>query len=250
MNNHCTRKNWILPAIFTVVLLCGTRIADVLVPDATAQSATMQQAEINAIREEARAVAELAVRAQRDAQAKILEAAQAEASIKIPFNRNLRLRSEFNKPPIDDGIHDPTNEDIKLLHSAGEVMAAFPPANMGNRVDWVAAIAEKKIEPAWDLADPEAERMIMDLDIQRVPRGSMPNVIFPHKQHTEWLACANCHPAVFVPQKGANQINMRLILGGERCGVCHGKVSFPPATACLKCHSQDKALPTNAAVKP
>ena len=45
MNNHCTRKNWILPVIFTVVLLCGARIADVLVPDATAQSTAMQQAE-------------------------------------------------------------------------------------------------------------------------------------------------------------------------------------------------------------
>lgn len=202
--------------------------------------------ELNKIREEARRVAQAAVIAQQDAILKALTKAQAEADIKIPFNRNLRPRSEFNLPQAEDGIHDPTNEDIKLLHNSRKEMANFPPSEIGNRVDWVAAIAQKKITPAWDLTDPDADRMVMDLDITRFPRGSMPNVIFPHKQHTEWLACANCHPAVFVPQKGFNQINMRLILGGERCGVCHGKVSFPP-TACLKCHSQDKVLPTSAA---
>lgn len=199
---------------------------------------------LNEVREEARRVARAAVLAQQDAILKALKKAQAEADIKIPFNRNLRPRSEFNLPQAEDGIHDPTNEGIKLLHNARKEMANFPPSEIGNLVDWVATIGEKKINPAWDLTDPDADRMVMDLNITRFPRGSMPNVIFPHKQHTEWLACANCHPAIFEPQKGFNQINMRLILGGERCGVCHGKVSFPP-TACLKCHSQDKALPTS-----
>ena len=208
-----------------------------------------QQSEVeenNVIREDAKKVAREAVLAQQDAILRVLKKSQAEADVKIPFNRNLRPRSEFNLPQAEDGIHDPTNEGIKLLHNARKEMANFPPSEIGNLVDWVAAFAQKKVTPAWDLTDPDADRMVMDLDITRFPRGSMPNVVFPHKQHTEWLACGNCHPAIFEPQKGFNQINMRLILGGERCGVCHGKVSFPP-TACLKCHSQDKALPTAAA---
>jgi hypothetical protein len=48
----------------------------------------------------------------------------------------------------------------------------------------------------------------MDLNIVREVKGSMPDVVYPHKQHTEWLDCSNCHPAIFVPQKGANQISM------------------------------------------
>jgi len=81
----------------------------------------------------------------------------------------------------------------------------------------------------------------MDLDVLREVKASVPDVIFPHRQHTEWLACSNCHPAIFIPQKGANQINMSGILLGQQCGVCHGKVSFPITTkSCKKCHSQPK----------
>ena len=67
----------------------------------------------------------------------------------------------------------------------------------------------------------------MDLNIVREVKGSMPDVVYPHKQHTEWLDCSNCHPAIFKPQKGANQISMAGILLGQQCGVCHGKVAFP-----------------------
>ena len=67
----------------------------------------------------------------------------------------------------------------------------------------------------------------------------MPDVVYPHKQHTQWLDCANCHPAIFIPQKGANQISMASILLGEKCGVCHGKVAFP-VSDCRRCHSQPK----------
>jgi len=81
----------------------------------------------------------------------------------------------------------------------------------------------------------------MDLDIVRPVKASVPDVVFPHRQHTEWLFCSNCHPAIFIPQKGANQINMSAILLGQKCGVCHGKVSFPITTkSCKKCHSKPK----------
>jgi c(7)-type cytochrome triheme protein len=81
----------------------------------------------------------------------------------------------------------------------------------------------------------------MDLNIVREVKGSMPDVVYPHKQHTEWLDCSNCHPAIFVPQKGANSISMASILLGEKCGVCHGKVAFP-VSECRLCHSKKKDL--------
>jgi c(7)-type cytochrome triheme protein len=81
----------------------------------------------------------------------------------------------------------------------------------------------------------------MDLNIVREVKGSMPDVVYPHKQHTEWLDCSNCHPAIFIPQKGANQISMASILLGQKCGVCHGKVAFP-VSECRLCHSRKKAV--------
>ena len=161
----------------------------------------------------------------------------------------MRPLASYNLPPAENGLHDPANEGIKMLHVPLEVYADLPRHQAGHRVDWVAALTDKKIAPRWDRTDAQAEAMVMDMDIVRVTRGSMPDVVFPHKQHTEWLACANCHPAIFVPQKGANQISMRAILSGEKCGVCHGKVAFPPSE-CGKCHSREKALPQDVAVTP
>ena len=79
----------------------------------------------------------------------------------------------------------------------------------------------------------------MDLVIVRQVKGSMPNVVYPHLPHTEWLDCTNCHDEIFVPEKGANQISMAGILLGQKCGICHGKVAFP-ISDCRRCHSQPK----------
>lgn len=196
------------------------------------------------VRAEARAMARAAAQAQ--AAAEILAADNSQAPRVVSFNRTMRLPETYNLPPASDGAHDPGNEGISALHAPLEAFADLPRRNTGNRVDWVIALKDKKISPRWDRNDAQAEAMVMDMDIVRVPRGSMPNVVFPHKQHTEWLACSNCHPAIFVPQKGANQIGMRQILNGEKCGVCHGKVAFPPSE-CRLCHSQKKNLPNNVA---
>jgi c(7)-type cytochrome triheme protein len=69
--------------------------------------------------------------------------------------------------------------------------------------------------------------------------GAMPNVIFPHKPHTLWLECGNCHPAIFKMQKGANPISMVKIVNGEFCGRCHGRVAFPISN-CNRCHVKPK----------
>ena len=168
-----------------------------------------------------------------------MAAAKAHARKINTFNRTMRPLSSYNLPPLEDGIHDPDNEGVKKLKSLRDDYANLPRNKLGNRVDWVAALASGKISPLWSRTDADAERMVMDMDILRVPKGTMPNVVFPHKQHTEWLACSNCHPAIFVPQKGANQISMALIIGGQKCGVCHGKVAFPPSE-CNKCHSRKR----------
>ncbi len=156
------------------------------------------------------------------------------------FNRNLK-KTTPQLPPPEDGAHDPDNEATYNLQTPKEAYEGLPTTNFGNYVDWVKAIDQGKLKPRWDRVNPNEEPFVMDLDIVRPVKASVPDVVFPHRQHTEWLFCSNCHPAIFIPQKGANQISMSAILLGQKCGVCHGKVSFPVETkTCKKCHSKPK----------
>lgn len=165
----------------------------------------------------------------------------AEPAVALSFNRLLKPASKRNLPPSEDGIHDPANDGTLALQPPLAVFASLPKSNAGNRVDWVRALNENKIQPRYDRNDPAAEPIVMDLNIVREVKGSMPDVVYPHKQHTQWLDCSNCHPAIFIPQKGANAISMAAILLGEKCGVCHGKVAFP-VSECRNCHSKKKDL--------
>jgi c(7)-type cytochrome triheme protein len=156
------------------------------------------------------------------------------------FNRLLkRPTGEPNVQPSKDGIHDPANPGTDLLQWPSEAFAGFPKTNDGNMVDWVQTLSDGHIRPWTELEDPDAEPFVMDLVIVRQVKGSMPNVVYPHLQHTEWLDCTNCHDEIFVPEKGANQISMAGILLGQKCGICHGKVAFP-ISDCRRCHSQPK----------
>jgi c(7)-type cytochrome triheme protein len=161
------------------------------------------------------------------------------------FNRLLKPPARINRPAVESGIHDPTNDMTLQLQPPSVAFAELPKSLAGNHVDWVKALDMKAIDPRWDKLDPAAAAVVMDLNIVREVKGSMPDVVYPHKQHTEWLDCSNCHPKIFVPQKGANQISMASILLGQQCGVCHGKVAFP-VSECRLCHSRKKAAATVA----
>jgi c(7)-type cytochrome triheme protein len=163
------------------------------------------------------------------------------------FNRLLKPLGRVNRPAAESGIHDPANDMTLELQPPRVAFSALPKSLAGNHVDWVKALDSKAITPRWDRVDPAAAAIVMDLNIIREVKGSMPDVVYPHKQHTEWLDCSNCHPKIFVPQKGANQISMASILLGQQCGVCHGKVAFP-VSECRLCHSRKKATPSVAGV--
>lgn len=173
------------------------------------------------------------------------------------------------QPLAGDKLHDPRNPGIKLLQEPGIALSTLP-ANKprmstgsyrtvgltvnkdGNKVDWVQALEDGIISPHRARTPPgsgvEAEELVMDMDMFLDMNGSMPIVRFPHLAHTEWLACSNCHPAIFVPQSGANPISMEKILSGEQCGICHRAVSFPP-TDCGRCHNISHGSPDGIKVK-
>ena len=164
---------------------------------------------------------------------------EAAAADPNAFNRLMKPPSSRNPPPVSDGIHDPSSPGTGSLQPPRDSFSGLPKGSSGNYVDWVKALEKGDIAPRFDRNDPAADPIVMDLNIVREVKGSMPDVVYPHKQHTEWLDCSNCHPAIFIPQKGANNISMASILLGEQCGVCHGKVALPVAE-CRRCHSRSK----------
>lgn len=147
------------------------------------------------------------------------------------------------KPPAErkwdtlakDGIHDPSSPAIGLLQEPREALAPLPPDTAGNQVLWREALRKGSIRPRSSLR-PETEVRTLDFDIYMDRYGSLPIVRFPHREHSQWLDCSNCHEALFKSKAGANNITMMSILQGEQCGQCHGAVAFP-LTECQRCHN-------------
>lgn len=142
-------------------------------------------------------------------------------------------RREPYKPPA---LKKVVVEDEVARTDWGGLFAQLP-KDAGGNADWVRALGEKLIEPKPGL-DPKAEEQpVLDLELELVPKDAPDfKVTYPHKIHTELLACTNCHTGIFQMEKGADPITMEKIFGGEYCGRCHGKVAFDPASGCPRCH--------------
>lgn len=148
------------------------------------------------------------------------------------------------KPLAEDGLHDPTDPALVFLQQPAEALSVLPPSTSGNQVDWMKALIDGKIKPRSHIypdtkvrelgTDPRSKHMAPDILMKET--GEMPMVRFPHRRHTYWLDCSNCHEKPFKSKIGANPINMFQILSGRYCGRCHGAVAFP-LTECLRCHS-------------
>ncbi|MBF0127355.1 MAG: hypothetical protein HQM02_09115 [Magnetococcales bacterium] len=138
-------------------------------------------------------------------------------------------------PPLaKDGIHDPASPAMQLLQNPSQSLSAIPAGKWGE-VDWMQAIRQGVVNPRASLKGNE-KMEVLNLDIIMTNTKSMPHVKFPHESHTQWLACVNCHPNVFVPKKGGNAITMDSIFKGRFCGTCHGRVAFS-VYICQRCHS-------------
>ena len=148
-------------------------------------------------------------------------------------------------PLAKDGIHDPKGPALRLLQEPTEALSRLPPDGAGNQVNWTVALEQGRINPRTNIL-PETKVRVLDTDILLNLRGGTPIVRFPHRQHTLWLDCSNCHEHLFKSQAGANKFSMQLILQGEQCGVCHGAVSFP-LTQCARCHNTPRNKPPPAA---
>ena len=151
-------------------------------------------------------------------------------------------------PLQNDGIHDPRSRGLKILQEPAEALHGLTPDHAGNMVRWVHSLEKGEIRPRERLF-PQTKVRKLDLDIIMNVKGGMPAVRFPHRQHTEWLDCANCHNGLFAEKTGGSKISMFKILQGEQCGVCHGAVAFP-LTECTRCHSIPRPGSTQPVVPP
>jgi c(7)-type cytochrome triheme protein len=138
-------------------------------------------------------------------------------------------------PLAKDGIHDPASPAIGVLQEPAEALSTLPPDTAGNQVLWMRALDEGHISPRTSIL-PETKVNLRTTDVLLKNTGEMPMVLFPHRQHTAWLDCSNCHDQLFERVAGTTKNNMFMILQGEKCGLCHGAVAFP-LTECLRCHS-------------
>ena len=109
------------------------------------------------------------------------------------FNRLLRAPGVRNRPPAEDGIHDPANDGTLATAAAldGVQRADAQQCRQSRGLGEIAA--RRQDQPARRPPRPKVALAVMDLNIVREVKGSMPDVVYPHKQHTEWLDCSNCH---------------------------------------------------------
>lgn len=139
-------------------------------------------------------------------------------------------------PIMADGLHDPTGPGARMLQNPAEALFYLPAAFSGNKVRWVDALDEGYIEPLPSIRNKDYQMQVLDLDVMRTRTAEMPMVLFPHRKHTIWLECGNCHEWLFKSKAGATRFGMFDVLSGEFCGRCHGAVAFP-LTECFFCHS-------------
>lgn len=138
-----------------------------------------------------------------------------------------------------DGVHDPANPGLKMLQEPKDVLPSLPRDYVGNKVNWIKALRDGVIEPRTNIL-PGTPIRVEDLEVVLPRTGEMPMVVFPHRQHTEWLDCSNCHEGLFKYKAGTTKgLNMFAVLQGEFCGRCHGAVAFP-LTECKRCHSRER----------
>jgi c(7)-type cytochrome triheme protein len=145
----------------------------------------------------------------------------------------------------DDGLHDPLGPAVGVLQEPAEALAALPADAVGNQVRWMQALDGNKIQPRTNIL-PETKVNLRTTDVLLQNTAQMPLVRFPHRQHTAWLDCSNCHDSIFEQKAGATKIGMFKVLAGEKCGLCHGAVAFP-LTECNRCHSVERGSPAHLA---
>lgn len=141
---------------------------------------------------------------------------------------------------VEDQAERPEIESILDWNKASELL----PKDDLDEVDWTAALREGIIKPRASIAggvDPETK--VFKWDFYLAGPDPESDAYFPHSEHTRWLTCESCHPAIFpyreLGMAGSEDhaIYMDQLFAGEYCGKCHGAVAFV-LDSCNRCHTK------------
>ncbi|MGE5894582.1 MAG: c(7)-type cytochrome triheme domain-containing protein [bacterium] len=131
------------------------------------------------------------------------------------------------------------NGDIASGVEKFAALERLPKDNYGNQIDWVQALRQGFIKPKKSLFDANYVSIPFKRFLKIESEWPLvPPAVFPHRAHTEWLDCANCHPDIFnIKKKTTKHFTMLNMLDGKFCGVCHLNVAFP-LDDCKRCHPE------------
>jgi len=152
------------------------------------------------------------------------------------------LDTKGNPAGVGDPTHPPSFAYSKGRGWHPQALAATGlPKDRYGLIDWAKIVREKLIDPKFSLDPAETDEMPpLEMNVLIPAKGDfVDDVIYPHEIHTYWLKCEVCHPQIFIPAKGQNNMTMVGIVNGQWCGRCHNKVAFP-LTDCKRCHSSPK----------
>ena len=84
----------------------------------------------------------------------------------------------------------------------------------------------------------EPLEIIMNSKLESMEKAGVGAVAYPHKLHSMWYECGECHPKVFAEKNGSSDINMNKIISEQFCGSsgCHNSAYAFPLYLCENCH--------------
>ncbi len=169
------------------------------------------------------------------------------AILSFPFLSAAESRGEWKGNRYEERRHPQLKYDEygQVDPSPDVVPLEYLPRDNFGFVDWSKAMRQGLIQPRSSISPEgakEEQTVLYNEDVVLRPsKVFMPDVIFPHDAHNQWLNCGNCHPGIFRMKKKASGITMVRIWKGEFCGRCHDKVAFPLRN-CFRCHAGERAM--------
>ena len=111
------------------------------------------------------------------------------------------------------------------------------PRDGAGQVDWNRALEARRIAPQAGTGARAAGQEVLQLDIEMTPpRQPALKSVFSHGAHTQWIACASCHPEPYSAKARAAMTDTAELHSSRYCGSCHGTVSFGITGSCGRCH--------------
>jgi len=149
----------------------------------------------------------------------------------------LPVKPEFTGPMLRE-FPTEGRPEIEQASTWEEARAELPKLKVRKApktaVDWIAAIDDKVILPRRSLDEGAPPLESRDT---AVPIKGDEGVVFRHATHGRWLACDNCHDAIFPKKAGETEMDMDELGEGKFCGVCHGKNKIAlDLKVCAACH--------------